>query len=46
MLGRIERASPQFISISEGSWFGTSAVMERIDANVINAFRDVRETTR
>src|ERR1700722_19216921 len=30
MLGRMERASPQFISISEGSWFGTSAVIERI----------------
>ena len=30
MLGRIERASPQFISISDGSWFGTSAVIERM----------------
>src|SRR5580658_7002523 len=30
MLGRIERASPQFISMREGSWLGTSAVMERM----------------
>src|SRR5579862_9196115 len=29
MLGRICRASPQFISISDGSWFGTSAIIER-----------------
>src|SRR5438270_6064896 len=30
MLGRIWRASPQFISRSDGSWFGTSACIERI----------------
>ena len=30
MLGRISRASPQFISISDGSWFGTSACIERM----------------
>src|SRR5262245_23029931 len=32
MLGRTCRASPQFISNSEGSWFGTSAYIERITA--------------
>ena len=32
MLGRTCRGSPQFISNSEGSWFGTSACMERITA--------------
>src|SRR5947209_6832488 len=31
-LGRISRASPQFISISDGSWFGTSAYIDRITA--------------
>jgi hypothetical protein len=30
MLGRISRASPQFISSSDGSWLGTSACIERI----------------
>ena len=30
MLGRISRASPQFISSSDGSWFGTSACIERM----------------
>ena len=30
MLGRICRASPQFINSSDGSWFGTSACIERI----------------
>jgi hypothetical protein len=30
MLGRTSRASPQFMSISDGSWFGTSAHIERI----------------
>src|SRR4051794_32846598 len=30
MDGRIWRASPQFMSISEGSWLGTSACMERM----------------
>ena len=30
MLGRICRASPQFIRSSDGSWFGTSACMERM----------------
>src|SRR5688572_2059874 len=29
MLGRLMRASPQFMSMSEGSWLGTSATMER-----------------
>jgi hypothetical protein len=29
MLGRISRDSPQFINSSEGSWFGTSACIER-----------------
>ena len=29
-LGRAWRASPQFISISDGSWLGTSACIERI----------------
>jgi hypothetical protein len=29
-LGRICRASPQFISRSDGSWLGTSAFIERI----------------
>jgi hypothetical protein len=28
--GRACRASPQFISIKDGSWFGTSACIERI----------------
>src|SRR5688572_28096241 len=32
MLGRTRRASPQFMSNSEGSWFGTSACIERITA--------------
>jgi hypothetical protein len=32
MLGRISRASPQFISISDGSWLGTSACIERMTA--------------
>src|SRR6266568_447392 len=32
MLGRIERASPQFINKSDGSWFGISACIERITA--------------
>ena len=31
-LGRISRASPQFISMSDGSWLGTSACIERITA--------------
>ena len=30
MLGRISRGSPQFISSSDGSWFGTSACIERM----------------
>jgi hypothetical protein len=30
MLGRMRRASPQFISSSDGSWFGTSACIERM----------------
>ena len=30
MLGRISRASPQFISSSDGSWLGTSACIERM----------------
>src|SRR5579883_265345 len=30
MLGRCKRPSPQFISISDGSWLGTSATIERI----------------
>ena len=30
MLGRGSRPSPQFISISDGSWFGTSACIERM----------------
>src|SRR5437016_1999339 len=30
MLGRTSRASPQFISSSDGSWFGTSAYIERM----------------
>src|SRR5947209_20231549 len=30
MLGRTSRASPQFISISDGSWLGTSAFIERM----------------
>ena len=29
MLGRGRRESPQFISMSEGSWLGTSACIER-----------------
>src|SRR5918911_5388222 len=29
-LGRTSRASPQFISINDGSWLGTSAYIERI----------------
>src|SRR5215212_6311586 len=33
MLGRICRASPQFMSNSDGSWFGTSAYIERITHN-------------
>src|SRR5437016_4953241 len=32
MLGRIARASPQFIRSKDGSWLGTSACMERITA--------------
>ena len=28
MLGRGKRASPQFISIRDGSWFGTSACID------------------
>jgi hypothetical protein len=28
--GRGSRASPQFMSISDGSWLGTSACMERM----------------
>src|SRR6185312_3298695 len=32
MLGRTSRDSPQFISISDGSWFGTSACIERTTA--------------
>src|ERR1700751_4757633 len=32
MLGRISRASPQFISMSDGSWLGTWACMERMTA--------------
>src|SRR5262245_57867311 len=31
--GRTSRASPQFISISDGSWLGTSACIERITHN-------------
>ena len=30
MLGRTDRASPQFIRSSDGSWFGTSACIERM----------------
>ena len=30
MLGRGSRPSPQFISISDGSWLGTSACIERM----------------
>ena len=30
MLGRVCRPSPQFISISDGSWLGTSAYIERM----------------
>ena len=37
------RASPQFISSSDGSWLGTSACIERITADVIDAFADVRK---
>ena len=29
-MGRACRASPQFMSISDGSWLGTSACIERI----------------
>jgi hypothetical protein len=32
MLGRAWIESPQFMSISDGSWFGTCACMERITA--------------
>src|SRR5437899_9206565 len=32
MLGRINRASPQFINSKDGSWFGTSACIERMTA--------------
>ena len=31
-LGRTSRASPQFISSSDGSWFGTLACIERMTA--------------
>src|SRR5208283_1097697 len=30
MLGRTKRASPQFMSINDGSWLGTSAYIERM----------------
>ena len=30
MLGRCNRPSPQFISMSDGSWLGTSAYIERM----------------
>ena len=30
MLGRMSRASPQFMRRSEGSWFGTSACIDRM----------------
>src|SRR6266446_8642287 len=32
MLGRLCTASPQFINMREGSWFGSSAFIERITA--------------
>ena len=43
MLGRICRASPQFISSSDGSWFGTSACIERITQMSSMLSADVRE---
>src|ERR1700733_12360635 len=47
MLGRMERASPQFISISEGSWLGTSAVMERMTqiSSMLSATRGNKSLT-
>ena len=43
MLGRISRASPQFISISDGSWLGTSACIERMTQMSSMHAADVRE---
>ena len=38
-LGRIGCMSPQFISSSAGSWFGTSACIERMTQQVVDAAR-------
>ena len=36
MLGRTSRASPQFMSSSDGSWLGMSACIERMTADVVD----------